>query len=342
MADPWIKAYLDHVRFEKRLAQRTCALYELDLTKLAVYAEGLGLTWSGIQSHHIRLWIADMHQQHRSGRGIALILSGWRGFFAWCCREGHLSANPVLGVRAPKAPKPLPKALNVDQAVQLADFKSVNHAALSAGARAEGEWLEARDALVVELLYGSGLRVGELVGLDVQASDAALGWIDVQDSMAFVLGKGSKRRSTPVGQGVLNALKAWLQVRDRYLKADASAPQALLLGRNGTRLTAQAIWQRLRARSASGSTNARASAYAQALFCKSFAPIQWRLEGGARASWACQHQHHAGIYSFGLPAPLKNLRSSASARQTKRSQVGAQQGANLKRFCTEFLMRHQT
>jgi integrase/recombinase XerC len=248
MADPWIKAYLDHVRFEKRLAQRTCALYELDLTKLAVYAEGLGLTWSGIQSHHIRLWIADMHQQHRSGRGIALILSGWRGFFAWCCREGHLSANPVLGVRAPKAPKPLPKALNVDQAVQLADFKSVNHAALSAGARAEGEWLEARDALVVELLYGSGLRVGELVGLDVQASDAALGWIDVQDSMAFVLGKGSKRRSTPVGQGVLNALKAWLQVRDRYLKADASAPQALLLGRNGTRLTAQAIWQRLRAR----------------------------------------------------------------------------------------------
>ncbi len=248
MADPWLKAYLEHVRFEKRLAQRTCVLYELDLSKLASHAEGLGLTWAGIQSHHIRLWIANMHQQHRSARGIALILSGWRGFFAWCCQQGHLSANPVLGVRAPKATKPLPKALNVDQAVQLADFKRVSNATLSAGARAEGEWLEARDALVVELLYGSGLRIGELVGLDVQASVAARGWIDVQESMAFVLGKGSKRRSTPVGHSALNALTAWLLVRARYLKADASAPQALLLGRNGTRLTAQAIWQRLRVR----------------------------------------------------------------------------------------------
>ena len=248
MADPWLKAYLDHVRYEKRLAQRTCALYALDLTKLASLAEGLGLTWAGIQSHHIRLWIAGMHQQHRSGRGIALILSGWRGFFAWCCREGHLIANPVLGIRAPKSPKPLPKALNVDQAVQLADFKGVGHASLREGAKAEAQWLEARDALVVELLYGSGLRVGELVGLDVQATDAARGWIDAQDSMAFVLGKGSKRRSTPVGQSALNALAAWLRVRTRYLKAGATEPPALLLGRNATRLSAQAIWQRLRFR----------------------------------------------------------------------------------------------
>ena len=248
MAHPWIKAYMDHVRFEKRLAQRTCVLYELDLQKLAVFAQRSHLNWQTIESHHVRSWIAHMHQHHRSGRGIALILSGWRGFFAWCCREGHLLANPVLGVRAPKAPKPLPKALSVDQAVQLADFKHTLPASQSDNSLEELQWLEARDALVVELLYGSGLRIGEMVGLDVEPSAEARGWIDIPGSMAFVLGKGSKRRSTPVGTSTLNALANWLSVRAMYLKSDAKAPQALLLGRGGTRLSAQAIWQRLRVR----------------------------------------------------------------------------------------------
>lgn len=248
MAHPWPRAYLEHVRFEKRLAPRTCVLYELDLQRLAALASEHQLSWQSIHAHHIRMWIAQMHQQQRSARGIALILSGWRGFFSWCCREGHLPSNPVVGVRAPKAPKPLPKALNVDQAVQLADYKSSGGETLGQSAKAELEWLEARDALMVELLYGSGLRIAELVGLDVQASTQARGWIDVPSSMAFVLGKGSKQRSAPVGKSALSALAHWLSVRARYLKADAQAPQALLLGRGGTRLTAQAIWQRLRAR----------------------------------------------------------------------------------------------
>ncbi|MEI7738504.1 MAG: tyrosine recombinase XerC [Betaproteobacteria bacterium] len=248
MSHPWVKAYLEHVRFEKRLAARTCVLYELDLIKLADFACALALEWRGIESHHIRMWVASMHQAHRSGRGIALILSGWRGFFAWCCREGYLKANPVLGLRAPKAAKPLPKALNVDQAVQLADFVSTQSGDLSEVAKEELAWLEARDALMVELLYGSGLRVGEMVGLDERASQKSLGWIDAAQRMAFVLGKGNKRRSAPVGQSALKALSAWMNVRDRYLKADARAPEALLLGRGGTRLTAQAIWQRLRSR----------------------------------------------------------------------------------------------
>jgi len=248
MEHPWVKAYMDHVRFEKRLANRTCLLYELDLQKMAVFAVQAKLTWERIESHHIRMWIANMHQHQRSGRGIALILSGWRGFFAWCCREGHLLANPVLGVRAPKAPKPLPKALNVDQAVQLADFKDSPSGALSESSRQELEWLEARDALMVELLYGSGLRIAEVVGLDVQPSASAKGWIDEEALTAFVLGKGSKRRSTPIGQSTRSALRAWLHVRSKYLKADAPAPEALFLGRGGTRLTAQALWQRLRLR----------------------------------------------------------------------------------------------
>ena len=102
----------------------------------------------------------------RSGRGIALILSGWRGFYVWLGRQGLVDSNPVQDVRAPKAPKPLPKALSVDDSVQLAELRD-----------AEADpWLEARDAAMVELLYGCGLRVGELVGLDAAASGTAKGW----------------------------------------------------------------------------------------------------------------------------------------------------------------------
>jgi integrase/recombinase XerC len=156
-------------------------------------------------------------------------------------REGLVSVNPVQDIRAPKSPKPLPKALSVDDAVQLADFKPA--------ADASDPWLDCRDAAMVELLYGCGLRVGELVGLDVQASAQAKGWIDLESGDAHVLGKGSKRRSVPVGSQALGALQAWYAVRGQGVKPAASDQQALFIGQHGTRLTAQAIWQRLRQRS---------------------------------------------------------------------------------------------
>ena len=116
-----VARYLDHVRFEKRLAERTVTLYTLDLEKLVDYAAHAHVALEAVQSMHIRRWVAQMHSGGRSGRGIALILSGWRGFYVWLGRQGLVSNNPVQDVRAPKAPKPLPKALSVDDAVQLAD-----------------------------------------------------------------------------------------------------------------------------------------------------------------------------------------------------------------------------
>ena len=237
----WVARYLDHVRFEKRLAERTVALYTLDLEKLSQYAQDAGVALNDVQTTHIRRWAAHMHSQGRSGRGIALILSGWRGFYLWMGREGFIAANPVQDVRATKAPKPLPKALGVDEAMQLADY--------AASVDVADPWLECRDACVVELLYGCGLRVGELTGLDVQASAHAKGWIDLQDAEAHVRGKGSKRRSVPVGSKALEALRAWLLVRAEGLNAATAQQTALFIGRNGTRLTAQAVWQRLRQRS---------------------------------------------------------------------------------------------
>ena len=237
-----VERYLEHVRVEKRLAERTLALYSLDLEKLAQFAAQSGVALTAVGNHHVRRWVAQMHAGGRSGRGIALILSGWRGFYAWLGREGLISANPVQDVRAPKQPRPLPKALGVDEAVQLADHHDEE----------DDPWLDARDAAMVELLYGGGLRVGELIGLDVAPSDAALragrGWIDLLGAEVQVHGKGDKRRTVPVGRGALQALQQWLAVRDQ-VPAQPQAAQALFIGRRGTRLTAQSVWQRLKRRS---------------------------------------------------------------------------------------------
>ena len=145
-AHPLVVRYLEHVRVEKRLAQRTLALYTLDLQKLQAYARQAGVALTEVQNSHMRRWVAQMHSGGRSGRGIALILSGWRGFYRWLGREGLVAANPVQDVRSPKVAKPLPKALSVDEAVQLASYQP----------EAEGSdaLLEARDRCITELLYG--------------------------------------------------------------------------------------------------------------------------------------------------------------------------------------------
>ena len=237
-----IERYLEHVRVEKRLAERTLTLYSLDLDKLGQFAAQSSVALTAVGNHHVRRWVAQMHAGGRSGRGIALILSGWRGFYAWLGREGVISANPVQDVRAPKQPRPLPKALGVDEAVQLADHHDEE----------DDPWLDARDAAMVELLYGGGLRVGELIGLDMAPSEAALragrGWLDLASAEVQVQGKGDKRRTVPVGRGALQALQQWLAVRDQ-VPPQAQAGQALFIGRRGTRLTAQSVWQRLKRRS---------------------------------------------------------------------------------------------
>ena len=237
--DARVEQYLEHVRVEKRLAARTVELYALDLHKLQANAQQAGVELLAVQNHHVRRWVAQMHSGGRSGRGIALILSGWRGFYVWLGRQGLVASNPVVDVRAPKAPKPLPKALGVDDAVQFAEHQTQ-----------DSPWLEARDSAMVELLYGSGLRVGELIGLDVQAGAQARGWIDLDAGEAHVLGKGSKRRSVPVGAQALQAVQRWLALRAECVTAaDSDGAQALFIGRLGTRLTAQSVWQRLKRRS---------------------------------------------------------------------------------------------
>ena len=259
MAQDLIETYLAHCRVEKRLADRTLALYTEDLIKLQSNALQAKIDITEVHNSHIRRWVAQMHSAGRSGRGIALILSGWRGFYTWLGREGKIDANPVQDVRAPKQPKPLPKALPVDQAVQLASFQGLTEAVDF------DPVLEARDAALTELLYGSGLRVSELVNLDIRSTAAGQhalkGYIDLSAGEVHVIGKGSKSRSLPMGNKSVEAVQRWLAVRSELLakinaakqaekrEKDPSGESALFLSPRGLRMTSMMVWQRLKLRS---------------------------------------------------------------------------------------------
>ncbi len=234
-ANESVERYLLHLRVERRLAARTLESYSDALATLAAFAGDAKLDLPGVGTQQVRRWAAQLHGRGLAPRSIALVLSAWRGLYRWLGREGAVAHNPVDGVRAPKAARPLPKALSVDHAVALADCAEA----------VDDPLLDARDHCIVELLYGCGLRVGELVGLDRHASAHAAGWIDADGASAQVLGKGGKRRELPVGGAALKALAGWLVLRPQLAGADEPA---LFVSRRGTRLSAAQVRKRLRER----------------------------------------------------------------------------------------------
>lgn len=231
--DAELQRFLQHLRVERRLAERTLAMYGDALLRLQAAAAKDGVALRAAQPHHVRGWMARLRAAGLGPRSIAIALAAWRGLYRWWGHAGLVALNPVDGLRPPKAPKPLPKALSVDHAVALA-----SHVPEDGDPR-----LAARDHAIVELLYGGGLRVGELVGLDAAASDQAAGWVDLADASAHVLGKGRKRRNVPLGGPALQALQAWLAVRGELARADEPA---LFVGRRGARLTASQVRSRLK------------------------------------------------------------------------------------------------
>ena len=250
---PDIQAFLTHLRVERRLAERTLAMYTEALLRLQASAAASQVDLQRASPQHLRLWVGQLRTRGLAPRSIAIALAAWRGLYRFWGKQGVLAANPVDGLRAPKAARPLPKALSVEQAVGLAEQPGTpGHPALAA-----------RDRAICELLYGCGLRVGELLGLDALASPQARGWVDVADATAHVLGKGSKRRSVPVGSAALQALAAWQALRGDLLRpgrdgrdgqdgqdgiGTASEP-ALFISRLGRRLTPNQLRARLKAQS---------------------------------------------------------------------------------------------
>jgi integrase/recombinase XerC len=243
---PDLQAYLDHLAVERRLAARTVTLYAEALQRLQAAAARDGVPLPAAQPHHVRGWAAQLRGSGLGPRSIALALAAWRGLYRHWGRLGRIHANPVEGLRAPKAGKPLPKALSVEQAVQLADHAQQRARQPADEEAATDPRLALRDHAIVELLYGSGLRVGEILGLDLMSSSAAKGWVDLADASAQVLGKGSKRRTVPVGRAALAALRAWLEVRPQLAAADEPA---LFVSRRGTRLSPGQLRLRLKTQS---------------------------------------------------------------------------------------------
>lgn len=226
------QAFLDHLRLQRRLAGRTLAMYHDALVRLEAFAAAQAAVLTEVRAHHVRRWAAMLHGQGLGPRSIAIHLAAWRGLYRWLGREGRIPANPVDGLRPPKAARPLPKALPVDQAVALAEVRD----------EGSDPVLDARDHAIVELLYGCGLRVAELLGLDLQASAVARGWLDLAAGDAQVLGKGSKRRIVPVGQVAVRAVQAWLALRGELAHVEEPA---LFVSRRGTRLTDGQLRRRL-------------------------------------------------------------------------------------------------
>ena len=229
-------AYLDFVRVERKLAPRSLVIYEDGLRRLQGHAERDGIDLLQLQISQARRWAARLHAQAElAPRSVALLLSVWRGLYRWLGKQQLVALNPFEGLRAPKAGKPLPKALAVDDAVQLADYRNDQADPPS----------EARDVCIVELLYGCGLRIAELVGLDARVGGASLGWLDLQSADAHVLGKGSKRRTVPLGKSALSAVQHWLALRPQLARDDEAA---LFVGPRGARMQAPQIRQRLKQR----------------------------------------------------------------------------------------------
>ncbi|MBW8900797.1 MAG: tyrosine-type recombinase/integrase [Massilia sp.] len=222
---------------QRQLSAHTVAAYRRDLALLSTLSEGQD--WPALTHNEVRRYSARLHARELAPRSIARMLSSWRGFFDWLARHTALAANPVDGVRAPRRPKALPKALPVDTAVQLVSSSA-------AGAHPEPEAL--CDRAMFELLYSSGLRVSELAGLDLRyqkpAAGAAdpLGWLDLDGAEVTVTGKGGKMRKVPVGSHALAALRAWLAVREA--PRDGSA--ALFLSSRGRRATPRLVQLRLK------------------------------------------------------------------------------------------------
>lgn len=250
---PLMQEYLHELHVLRQLSQHTLKAYGMDLSDLQNFAQEDGVDLLKVSNAHVRRWAGRLHSKEKSSRSIARALSAWRGWYDWLterdARHGigagkvtsHLIANPVDDVKAPKRLKPLPKALSVEQALAL-----VNQAVKEA---LEHQDLESiRDAAIIDLLYSSGLRLSELLGIDVAQSkdrqQESAGWLDWDAAEVTVLGKGGKRRSVPVGSPAMKSLMAWREMRESHFEAAQSL--ALFLSATGKRLSPRTVQARLR------------------------------------------------------------------------------------------------
>ena len=219
--DDSVVQFLAELAHQRRASPHTLTAYRRDLALLTTGTSGR--TLADLKAHELRRQAMRLHGQGLSPRSIARTLSAWRAYYRWLSRGGRLASDPCAGLRAPKRPRLLPKALGIEQTAALLDA-------------ATDDLLGVRDSAMFELFYSSGLRLAELAALDVR------GGLDLGAGEVTVTGKRGKTRCVPLGAHARAALEVWLGQRDTLA---ASGEVALFVSRRGTRLTPRAIELRL-------------------------------------------------------------------------------------------------
>ncbi|WP_133985508.1 site-specific tyrosine recombinase XerD [Kribbella voronezhensis] len=232
-----VSAYLDHLTVERGLAANTLASYRRDLRRYGEYLGGAGIDSLGriteavIGDFLMRLREGDADHPPLTASSAGRTVVAVRGFHKFCLREGLTAVDPAAAVKPPTPPQRLPKALTVDEVTRILSA--------AAGAEAEPAVLATRDAALLEFLYGTGARISEAVGLDVDE-------VDLETGTVLLRGKGSKERVVPVGSYARDALSAY-QVRGRPdLVGRGRGSHALFLNARGGRLSRQSAWTVLR------------------------------------------------------------------------------------------------
>lgn len=230
-----IRDFLDHLRAQRGLSPHTITAYGRDLALLSGWYESQpDVTWRALSPAQARAFGGKLAREGLSPHSIQRVLSGVRAFYAFLIREGRARANPFTGLRAPKAPRRLPKALSADEAARMVSIEG-------------DDLLTCRDRAILELFYSSGLRLAELVALDLDD-------LDLRDGTVRVTGKGRKERVVPIGRKAGESLRTWLTQRTALAPVGEGA---LFLGRNGRRLGARAVQSRFAAWSGRQGLNRR-------------------------------------------------------------------------------------
>lgn len=223
---PAVAGYERHLRSERGRSPHTVRGYLADLQDLAGFLGDRGVhSWSEVTLADLRSWLALLDESGASRATLARRSASARGFFGWAQRTGAIPENPAQRLVAPKRNKTLPEVLRQDQAAALLDVAAV--------AADDADPVHLRDRAMLELLYASGIRVSELVGLDIDD-------VDRRDLVMRVIGKGDKERTVPFGQPAAESLDAWLQSGRPRLVADGSGP-ALFLGARGRRVDPRVV-----------------------------------------------------------------------------------------------------
>lgn len=222
----WVERFLYHLQHERRLSPRTVESYARDLRALLPWLEAQGIQdWRQLHQLQVRHYLAERHRKGRSPKSLHRELSSLRSLYRYLMREQAADANPALGVRAPKVRHKLPATLDADQLARILEFD-------------DDSPVGRRDRAVMELFYSSGLRLAELIGLN-------LGDIDFNEGMVEVTGKGTKTRRVPVGRFAREALQQWLEVRGSLA---AVQEQALFVGVRGNRISRATVHKQLKQR----------------------------------------------------------------------------------------------